>query len=161
MMKEDGELTSCENSIEKQTEGQGGFLLERFLTAQRWMYAQALEELKGGQKVSHWIWYIFPQLKGLGASPNSRYYGIEGAEEAWAYLHHPVLGERLREVTSVLLGQEGKDVRDIFGSLDAMKVRSCMTLFNEVAEDDLFQQVLDRCYDGSADKYTLELLRRT
>ena len=159
MMKEN-ELISCENSVEKQAEGQGNFLLERFLKAQRWMYAQALEELKGGQKVSHWIWYIFPQLEGLGARPNSRSYGVEGTEEAWAYLYHPVLGERLREVTSVLLSLEGKDVRDIFGDLDAMKVRSCMTLFNEVAEDDLFQQVLDRCYDGSADMYTLELLKR-
>ena len=132
--------------------------LERFVDAQERMYEMALAEVKSGKKLSHWIWYIFPQLKGLGSSNNSIYYGIDDIEEARTYLAHPVLGTRLREITSVFLNTVGKNAQDVFGYLDAMKVRSCMTLFNEVAEDDLFRKVLDRYYNGCADGKTLAIL---
>ncbi len=132
--------------------------LERFVDAQERMYERALVEVKNGQKVTHWIWYIFPQLKGLGESYNSQYYGINDIEEARAYLHHPVLGGRLREITTAFLNLTGVKAQDVFGYLDAMKVRSCMTLFNEVAKDDLFKRVLDRYYSGLADEKTLAIL---
>ena len=132
--------------------------LERFVDAQERMYEMALTEVKSGKKLSHWIWYIFPQLKGLGMSGNSHYYGINDLEEARAYLQHPVLGARLREITSVFLDSVGKNAQDVFGYLDAMKVRSCMTLFNEVADDELFRKVLDRYYSGLADEKTLAIL---
>ena len=96
----------------------------------------------------------FPQLKGLGMSYNSQYYGLSGKEEAEAYLAHPILGERLREITSVFLHLKNKTAQEVFGSLDAMKVLSCMTLFNEVASDDLFQQVIDHYYQGKVDETT-------
>ena len=120
--------------------------LERFVDAQERMYEMALAEVKSGKKLSHWIWYIFPQLKGLGESYNSHYYGIDDLEEARAYLQHPVLGTRLREITLTLLQHQEKRAVEIFGIIDALKVSSCMTLFNEVAEDDLFSQVLDIFY---------------
>lgn len=129
--------------------------LERFVDAQERMYEIALAEVKSGKKVSHWIWYIFPQLKGLGMSGNSHYYGIDDINEARAYLEHPILGTRLREITSVYLKISGKNT---FGYLDAMKVRSCMTLFNEVSEDDLFKKVIDRYYRGCFDEKTLTIL---
>lgn len=132
--------------------------LERFVEAQELMYLMALDEVRNGRKRGHWIWYIFPQLKGLGMSENSQYYGIDGIEEARAYLQHPVLGARLREITSAFLELVGKNAQEVFGHLDAMKVRSCMTLFNEVADDDLFRNVLDRYYNGVADNRTLEML---
>ena len=132
--------------------------LERFVDAQERMYDIALAEVKSGKKLSHWIWYIFPQLKGLGESNNSRYYGIDDIDEAKAYLNHPILGTRLREITSVFLDSVGKNVQDVFGYLDAMKVRSCMTLFNEVSEDDLFRKVLERYYSGLVDEKTLAIL---
>ena len=132
--------------------------LERFVDAQERMYEKALAEVKNGKKLSHWIWYIFPQLKGLGESYNSHYYGIDDLEEARAYLKHPVLGTRLREITSVFLDLVGKNAKDVFGDVDAMKVHSCMTLFNEVSEDDLFKKVIDRYFSRCADKTTLLLL---
>lgn len=134
--------------------------LERFVDAQERMYEMALTEVKSGKKLSHWTWYIFPQLKGLGMSGNSHYYGIDNIEEARAYLQHPVLGARLREITSVFLDSVGKNAQDVFGYLDAMKVRSCMTLFNEVSDDDLFRKVLERYYSGLADEKTLAILGR-
>lgn len=127
--------------------------LERFVVAQELMYPRALEEVKNGRKVTHWIWYIFPQLKGLGTSNNSRYYGLDGIEEARAYLAHSILGARLREITTVVL-ESDKDVDEIFGGIDTIKLRSCMTLFAEIADDDLFDQVLE----GKKDEKTLELL---
>ncbi len=132
--------------------------LQRFIDAQQGMYEQALAEIKQGRKVSHWIWYIFPQLEGLGMSYNSRYYGIHGREEAIAYLEHPVLSARLREITSVFLQLTGKTADEVFGELDAMKVRSCMTLFNEVTGDGLFAKALEKYYNGHPDKMTLEKL---
>ena len=134
--------------------------LERFIDAQEQMYERALAEVKSGKKLTHWIWYIFPQLKGLGMSGNSHYYGIDDLEEARAYLKHPVLGTRLREITSVFLDSVGKNALDVFGYLDAMKVRSCMTLFNEVSDDDLFRKVLDGYYSGLADEKTLAIIEK-
>ena len=132
--------------------------LQRFLDAQQGDYEHALAEVRNGRKHSHWIWYIFPQLKGLGMSYNSQYYGISGKEEAEAYLAHPILGKRLREITLAFLQLKGKTAQDVFGALDAMKVLSCMTLFNEVAPDDLFQQVIDRYYQGKTDEMTKRML---
>ena len=131
--------------------------LERFVEAQELMYLMALDEVRNGRKRGHWIWYIFPQLKGLGMSENSQYYGINGIEEARAYLQHPVLGARLREITTAFLALKGESAEGVFGYLDAMKVCSCMTLFNEVSDDDLFQKVLDRYYNGVADDRTIEM----
>ena len=131
--------------------------LERFVVAQERMYPRALEEVKNGKKVTHWIWYIFPQLKGLGTSNNSIYYGLDDIEEARAYLAHPILGARLREITTVVL-EADKDVEDIFGGIDTIKVHSCMTLFAEIADDDLFAKVLEKYFEGEKDKKTLQLL---
>ena len=127
--------------------------LERFVVAQERMYSRALEEVKNGKKLTHWIWYIFPQLKGLGHSNKSIYYGLDGIEEARAYLAHPILGARLREITTAVLQSE-KSADDIFGGIDTIKLRSCMTLFNEVAEDDLFGRVLLKCFEGEGDVKT-------
>lgn len=150
-----GKKKSKENTMEENSKS-----LERFVEAQAFasVYEQALNEVRNGQKIGHWIWYIFPQVKGLGMSDNSHYYGIDGLEEARAYLQHPILGKRLREVTTTFLKLQGKSAEDVFGHLDAMKVRSCMTLFNEVAEDELFMQVLDKFYQGEKDKLTLTRL---
>ena len=131
--------------------------LERFVVAQERRYDSALAEVKNGKKVTHWIWYIFPQLKGLGTSNNSIYYGLDDVEEARAYLAHPLLGVRLREITTAVLQSE-KSADEIFGGIDTIKLRSCMTLFNEIAEDDLFGRVLLKCFEGKSDSKTLELL---
>ena len=134
--------------------------MQRFIQAQENNYQTALAEVRTGYKCSHWMWYIFPQLKGLGFSSTAQYYGINGREEAMAYLKHPVLGARLREITSVLITLEGKSAVEIFGRTDAMKLRSCMTLFNAVANgDELFQNVLDKYYNGQADERTLAMLK--
>ena len=131
--------------------------LERFVVAQERMYPRALEEVKNGKKLTHWIWYIFPQLKGLGHSNKSVYYGLDGIDEVCAYLAHPLLGARLREITTAVLHSE-KSADEIFGGIDTIKLRSCMTLFNEVAEDNLFAQVLEKCFGGEKDEGTLQLL---
>ena len=108
-------------------------------------YAQALQEVKSGCKRTHWIWYIFPQQKGLGHSYNSEYYGLDGIDEARAYLAHPVLGARLREISEALLIHEGKkDIDSIMGSnIDVLKLQTCMNLFNQVSPNDIFEKVLD------------------
>lgn len=132
--------------------------LERFVKAQDSYdtYETALQEMKAGQKRSHWIWYIFPQLKGFGHSYNSRYYGIDDVEEAKSYLNHPVLGKRLREITTVLLSHTDEDVVTLMGSyIDAIKLRSCMTLFDVISPNDIFAQVLDAFFDGKRDGKTL------
>ncbi|MEY8687925.1 DUF1810 family protein [Bacteroides sp. AN502(2024)] len=134
------------------------YSLKRFVDAQERTYESALTEVRNGRKLTHWIWYIFPQLKGLGTSDNSTYYGIEDLEEAKAYLQHPILGARLREITTTFLNLQGVNAKDVFGDLDAMKVHSCMTLFCEVEEDNLFQKVLERYFNGCKDINTLRLL---
>ena len=132
--------------------------LERFVEAQKLYYNQALQEVQDGMKRSHWIWFIFPQLAILGHSWNAKYYGISGNDEAEAYLNHPVLGERLRKITNALLAHREMAATDIFGELDAMKVRSCMTLFDAVSPDDIFEQVLEVFYDGTYDRKTLDYM---
>lgn len=119
--------------------------LQRFVDAQETTYTKALEEIRSGHKRSHWIWYIFPQQKGLGHSYNSQYYGLDGIGEARAYLAHPVLGARLREISQALLAHAGKhDIDTIMSSsIDVLKLQTCMNLFNRVFPDDIFQQVLD------------------
>jgi uncharacterized protein (DUF1810 family) len=135
------------------------FDLERFIAAQEGVYEGALRELRQGRKTGHWIWFIFPQLVGLGRSEMSRRYGIESLGEARAYLGHPVLGPRLRECASAVLATPGATADQIFGSLDAMKVRSSMTLFHRAAPDEpLFTEMLDRFYDGTADEATNAVL---
>ena len=134
------------------------FDLDRFVSAQAKTYALALEELRAGHKRSHWMWFVFPQLAGLGHSSTARRYGITSLAEARAYLAHPVLGPRLREVSTVVASlPAGPD--SIFGSVDAMKLRSSVTLFLRAAPDEpVFQQVLDRHYDGKPDWMTDQIL---
>ena len=118
--------------------------LQRFVEAQLTDYDTALEELQAGRKRSHWIWYIFPQQKGLGHSYRSQYYGLDGEDEARAYLAHPVLGPRLRECCQALLQHRSSDIGLIMGSaVDELKLKTCMDLFNSIAPDDIFLQVLD------------------
>ena len=133
--------------------------LERFLEAQERDYQIALNEIKSGQKMSHWIWYIFPQLKELGYSSTAKFYGINGRSEAEAYLAHPILGNRLREVSGELLNLESCDPGYVMGYPDDLKLKSCMTLFLEISGESMFQQVLDKFFDGEKDEATLKLLR--
>ena len=128
--------------------GSACYDLGRFVEAQEMDYVQALKEMKDGQKRGHWIWYIFPQIKGLGHSYNSEYYGISSKEEAKAFLDHPVLGARLREITQALLDCKNKSADDILGFPDVLKVRSCMTLFDLVSPNDIFNDVLYKFYEG-------------
>ncbi|MBQ9389820.1 MAG: DUF1810 domain-containing protein [Synergistaceae bacterium] len=133
--------------------------LKRFVAPNTSDYDTALSEIKAGRKRSHWIWYIFPQLKGLGRSYNSEYYGIENAEEAREYLMHPLLGEHLREITAALLELEGNDPVKVMGSIDALKLKSSMTLFAAVSEEgSVFHRVLDKYFDGERDEMTLSIL---
>ena len=118
--------------------------LLRFLDAQEFDYTQALKELKEGRKQSHWIWYIFPQQKGLGHSYNSKYYGLDGEGEARAYVEHEILGDRLRECCKALLLHKDKDIKYIMGSgIDVLKLKTSMRLFNKVSPNDVFEEVLD------------------
>jgi uncharacterized protein (DUF1810 family) len=138
-----------------------GFDLQRFLHAQNESYAQALEELQDGQKRSHWMWYIFPQLQGLGRSPTAIHFGLKSAAEARAYLGHPVLGERLRAVTRTVLAHSERSLSEIFGQPDDMKFRSSMTLFAAVGhaeEGALFREAIEAFFEGKPDARTLELL---
>ncbi len=129
--------------------------LERFVAAQQHVYDDVLVELRRGRKTGHWIWFIFPQVAGLGSSSMSQHYSIGSLDEARAYLDHPVLGPRLRECAGLVLATTGRTTTEIFGSLDSMKVRSSMTLFHRAApHEPLFRQVLDRFYGGVADEAT-------
>ena len=133
--------------------------LQRFLDGQRLDYEAALEEMRAGEKRSHWIWYVFPQMKGLGHSPNAQFYGIVDLEEARAYLAHPVLGTRLREITQEVLRHAGRDIVSIMGwEIDARKFKSSMTLFDAVSPDDIFAQALDVFFAGRRDRRTLAAL---
>ena len=134
--------------------------LERFLKAQEGDYEIALSEIRAGRKQSHWIWYIFPQIKGLGRSGTSEYYGIDGMAEAKAYLENPILRGRLIEISEALLGLASDDADDVMGFPDNLKLRSSMTLF-ALADPDgkVFQKVLDKFFGGEMDERTMELLR--
>ena len=136
--------------------------LGRFLEAQEFCYPEVLAELRRARKTTHWMWFIFPQVAGLGSSAMSQRFAIGSLEEARAYLDHPVLGARLRECSDLLLGTSERSAEEIFGSIDAMKLRSCMTLFARAAPDErLFRDVLARYFDGVEDAATATLLDRT
>ena len=129
--------------------------LERFIAAQDRVYADVVEELRHGRKTGHWMWFVFPQIAGLGFSPMSQRYAISSLEEARAYLAHPTLGARLRECARLLLETTGRTAEDIFGSIDATKLRSSMTLFGRaVPQEPLFGQVLNRFFGGVPDDAT-------
>lgn len=133
--------------------------LDRFIVAQDSSYEEALTEIKNGRKQSHWMWFIFPQIKGLGYSPTSLNFAIEDMDEATNYLHHPILGERLITISKALLKHSSKPATQIFGTPDDLKLRSAMTLFAAVDNaDPVFQQVLDQYFHGEKDNLTLSLL---
>ncbi len=133
--------------------------LDRFIKAQELAYPIALREIKNGKKRSHWMWYMFPQLRGLGRSSMAHTYGIKGLDEAKLYLEHPVLSRRIYELCGALLYHEDKTAEDIFGDVDAMKLRSSMTLFAIVSEDyTIFDEVLDRFFDGQIDELTVKII---
>jgi uncharacterized protein (DUF1810 family) len=135
------------------------FNLSRFITAQETSFAPALAELKRGRKQSHWMWFVFPQVDGLGSSATAKFYAIKSLDEAKAYLAHPVLGPRLVECCEALLGVEGKSVSEIMGYPDDLKLRSSMTLFAQAASNpDVFNEVLEKFFDGHPDSATLRLL---
>lgn len=135
--------------------------LNRFIHAQEQDYANALAELRLGQKRSHWMWYIFPQYTGLGVSSTSRFYAIKSIAEAKAYLRHPLLGPRLVECAEAVMAVEGRSATEIFGSPDDMKLRSCMTLFVRVSPvRSVFARVLEKYFDNRPDERTLGALEK-
>jgi len=136
--------------------------LKRFLDAQDRDYSRALTEIKNGRKTGHWIWYIFPQITGLGFSDTTAFYSIKNIQEADDYLKHPVLGNRLIEISKAFLALEGKTANQILGSPDDLKVKSSMTLFNILENTDpVFQAVLDKYYKGVPDHRTLDIINKT
>jgi len=136
--------------------------LSRFIKAQEGSYEQALSEIKSGRKRSHWMWYIFPQYKGLGYSETSKYYSIKDLDEAKRYLNHPILGERLRSISKELLALNENNANRVFGSPDDLKLKSSMTLFAtiEVSPENIFQKVLEKFFNGQADDNTLNLINK-
>ena len=139
--------------------GDPGTALGRFLAAQADTYDGVLRELRAGEKRSHWMWFIFPQLAGLGYSSTARHFAIRDLAEARSYLRHPTLGARLLACTRTVLETEDRSAREIFGTVDELKFRSCMTLFALVAgPESVFQQALDRYFAGQPDRLTLDLL---
>ncbi|HEY2367514.1 MAG TPA: DUF1810 domain-containing protein, partial [Polyangiaceae bacterium] len=135
------------------------FDLQRFVTAQEPVMARVLAELRAGAKRSHWMWFVFPQIAGLGSSAMAQRYALRSLDEAKAYLAHPVLGERLRECTAIVVGLEGRSAREIFGWPDDLKLRSSMTLFSRAASDPApFVAVLEKYFEGKPDDATLARL---
>jgi uncharacterized protein (DUF1810 family) len=132
--------------------------LQRFVDAQDGVFETALAELCAGAKQSHWMWFVFPQLAGLGHSPTAQYYAIRSLDEARAYLAHPLLGPRLRLCVEALLPHAGRSSEAIFGSIDALKLRSSLTLFDLVAPQDVFARALDVFFAGEPDQRTLALI---
>jgi len=133
--------------------------LNRFLQAQEHVYSNVLAELQSGQKTTHWMWFIFPQVEGLGQSAPARLYAIKSLDEATQYLNHPILGARLLECAEIVVGIHGKSISDIFGWPDDLKLKSSMTLFSRVANSSpVFGLVLERYFQGEPDARTLELL---
>jgi len=138
------------------------FDLARFVSAQMDSFDLALSEVKNGRKSSHWMWYIFPQLRGLGHSSTSQHYGIADMEEACAYLTHDLLGSRLIAICETLLSVEGRSATDIFGKPDDMKLLSCATLFAYVSDaDSVFHKILDKYYGSAIDRRTVQLLENS
>ena len=144
--------------FKSQRKNADSFLLQRFVDAQQHTYNYALEEIRNGRKEGHWIWYIFPQMKGLGHSYMSENYGITSLDEARAYLVHPVLRSRLIEITEALLQHKDKTALEIFGTIDAIKVRSCMTLFDLIEPNSIFAETLAAFYNNERDELTLNML---
>jgi uncharacterized protein (DUF1810 family) len=137
------------------------FGLDRFVSAQEDVYDSALAEIRAGRKRTHWMWFVFPQLRGLGSSPISRQFAIRSAAEARAYLAHPILGPRLLECCHALLELKSTSATEIFGSPDDLKLRSCATLFAYVSEPgSVFERVLERFYGGVPDEKTVTLFRQ-
>ena len=135
---------------------QKGYDLERFVEAQNSVYTQVIRELRAGSKQSHWMWFVFPQIAGLGHSSMARRYAISSLPEAAAYLEHPVLGERLRECTRLVNAVQNRSIGDIFGYPDDLKFRSSMTLFARAAKDNAeFRQALEKYFDGQEDAATI------
>lgn len=134
------------------------FDLDRFAAAQAGSFETALAEIRRGRKRSHWMWYIFPQIAGLGHSPMAERYAIRSLDEARAYLAHPVLGQRLRSCVAALQDLTGTTAQAVFGGIDALKLRSSLTLFAETSDTPLFTAALDRWFDGEKDDATLKLL---
>ncbi|KQB37056.1 DUF1810 domain-containing protein [Flavobacterium aquidurense] len=133
--------------------------LVRFLDAQNKLYLSALSEIKKGKKESPWMWFIFPQIKGLGSCDTSKFYEIKNADEAIAFLEHPILGKHLIEITAELIKTDEKTAEEIFGNPDNEKLQSCMTLFASIQNTEpVFNDVLDKYFDGSSDFHTLQLL---
>ena len=132
--------------------------LDRFLVAQQPVIGAVRDELRLGRKASHWMWFVFPQLAGLGRSAMAQHYAIGSVEEARAYLDHPVLGSRLVECVELVLAVEGRTAHDIFGSPDDMKLRSCLTLFDAIDRNGVFARALERYFEGKPDRATLDLL---
>ena len=142
-------------------EGTDPYDLTRFVEAQARDYERATAEIRHGRKQSHWMWYVFPQLHGLGSSSMSQHYAIKSVTEAEAYLRHPILGPRLLESARLTLALEGRTASEVFGSPDDMKLRSCATLFASVSPaGSVFDQLLDKYFNGERDDRTLDLLRR-
>ena len=139
---------------------ENNYNLNRFIEAQNRDYDTALAEIRAGKKASHWMWYIFPQLKGLGRSSTSGYYGLSGIKEAQAYLSDPILKARLIEITDAVIAHKDKSAEEIFGGIDAKKLRSCMTLFSIAAPDiPVFEAVLEQFFHGVPDRNTLRLTK--
>lgn len=133
--------------------------IERFLRAQQNVYLQALDEIKSGKKQSHWMWFVFPQIRGLGFTQYNVYFGLKNLDEAGQYLNDPVLGKRLIEISEALLAQDGKTALEIFGKPDQRKLRSCMTLFSRIPNaDPVFLKVLEKYYHGQMDDKTIAIL---
>ena len=132
--------------------------LERFVKAQEFYYEIALQEVRAGCKRSHWMWFIFPQIKGLGCSEKAQYYAIQSVEEAKAYMAHPVLGKRLQEISITLLGLPTSDAQTVFGYTDSLKLHSSMTLFYQVSHYFVFERVLGKFFGGELDQKTIAIL---
>ncbi len=136
--------------------------LQRFISAQETSYDAALQEIRSGRKISHWMWYIFPQIVGLGFTSTSKYYAIKDINEAEAYLKDPILGKHLVEISNVLLELSDLSAKDIFGHTDAMKLKSSMTLFSLVPNaDSVFEEVLEKYFEGEKDRRTISLAGKT
>ena len=153
-----------ETNMTDKTGPKGGgdpFQLSRFVKAQDKIYSRALSELKSGRKKSHWIWFVFPQIEGLGFSSTTQYYSIKSLAEARQYLDHPLLGKRLRECAETILALQGLSASTIFGYPDDLKLKSSMTLFAAAAEgQSVFSRVLEKYYQGNPDQSTLAILKR-
>ena len=134
--------------------------VSRFIKAQENMYETALAEVRNGKKESHWIWFVLPQLRGLGHSYNSNYYGLDGLEETCLYLDNPILNAHLREVVGVLLSLPTNNPESIFGKLDALKLKSSMTLFDAAQPNDIYAKVLDKYFSGQRDKRTNAIIKK-